>query len=73
MNLFPWEWDRLPWWVQKIYHEGLERERPWVTMPALERPYDPLDESTGAFETETAWTTYESSSVALAQMGFTIQ
>jgi len=50
LNLYPWEWNRLPYWLQRIYREGLEFERPWVVYPMLERPWDPFDEETGAFE-----------------------
>lgn len=33
MNIDAQEWDRLPVWVQRIYREGLEYERPWEHKP----------------------------------------
>lgn len=45
----PEQWDALPWWTQHLYREGLEAERPWVTLPELRKPYDPLDLNNGVF------------------------
>lgn len=72
MNMFPWEWDRLPWWTQQIYSEGLMHEKPWVSMPMLQEPFDPFDPRYGAFTSSESGSTYEDSLHGLAEWGFNI-
>lgn len=69
LGLYPWEWDRLPWWTQKIYREGMSSERPWVTMPDVKEVFDPFHPKHGAFMDEDV-NTYEKSTAGLATMGF---
>lgn len=78
LGLFPWEWDRLPHWTQRIYREGLEYERPWVTLPMMDKTWDPFDEETGAFEYTfnpegRTGSEYIQSTDGLLSMGFSIQ
>lgn len=45
------KWDRLPLWVQRIYREGLEYERPWDEKPDRNPQswWSPLDEIWSTF------------------------
>lgn len=44
------EYNRMPWWEQKLYIQGLQAERPWIPRSAMmSKAQDTLD---GAFESE---------------------
>lgn len=44
------EWDRLPWYEQRLLTEGLFAEQPWVPRAAmLQRVDDPLSLRRGLF------------------------
>jgi hypothetical protein len=44
------EWDRLPWFEQKLLSEGLVNESPWIGRVAMmEKASDPLDTRAGVF------------------------
>lgn len=44
------EWDRLPWYEQRLLQEGLNAEQPWVPRAAmLARVQDPLNLALGLF------------------------
>jgi hypothetical protein len=44
------EWAELPWWVQRIYREGLQAEAPWIGRAVqLEEVDNALDLDTGLF------------------------
>lgn len=44
------EWDRLPWYEQRVYQEGLQAERPWIQRAAmLNRAEDSLNLNVGLF------------------------
>lgn len=44
------EWDRTPWYEQRILQEGLFAEQPWIQRAALlERVSDPLALASGVF------------------------
>lgn len=50
LGLRPHEWDRLPWWEQAIYQEGLHAEAPWIGRTVmLNKADDPLDTRDGLF------------------------
>ncbi len=50
LNIGPAEWDRLPWWEQAIYQEGLQNEAPWIGRSVmLNKADDPLDVRKGLF------------------------
>ena len=47
------EWDRLPWYEQRLLQEGLRAEQPWIQRAAMvSRVDDPLSLSTGVFSDE---------------------
>lgn len=74
MNLRPWEWDRLPWWEQQIYREGLEAEAPWIgRVVQLQKADDPLDVRKGLFENPyAAEESDEGSAADLASFGIRV-
>jgi hypothetical protein len=44
------EWDRTPWWEQRLLREGLWAEQPWIQRAALlDRVDDPLSLRSGVF------------------------
>jgi len=74
LYMYPWEWDRTPWWLQKIYREGLQAEIPWATFPQLKETFNPFDPKYGVFQDDdlNGQKTYEASLTGLAEMGFNI-
>jgi hypothetical protein len=45
------EWDRLPWYEQRLLHEGLRAEQPWIQRAVmLDRADDPLSLRGGLFD-----------------------
>lgn len=44
------EWDRTPWYEQRILREGLHAEQPWIQRAAMvSRVEDPLSLGAGVF------------------------
>jgi hypothetical protein len=55
------DWNRTPWWEQRLLREGLQLEQPWIQRAALlQRVDDPLALRMGAFASEPGDDTDES-------------
>lgn len=68
------EWNRIPWYEQRLLVEGLIAESPWIGRVAmLNKTEDPLDTRTGLFADPAEDDDYEGSAEDLGSLGIQVR